>query len=357
MVFDILEQFNLQGKVIRTEAYGNGHINWTYRVYVDSGESYVLQRINTYVFNDPVGLMRNIEILTDYMRERVENKDSILQLIRAKNKRFFIVNEDGQYWRVYRFVPNSVCYDAAPNLELFRECGSTFGNFQNLLADFPVEKLIETIPDFHNTPVRYEAYEEALDDASYRRVRYIQPELDFVESCKEFAPFLMDKLAAGELRLRVTHNDTKINNVLFDERTQKGLSVIDLDTTMPGFPALDFGDAIRYAGNAGAEDEQNLDKVFLKLDYFESFAQGFCGTCKERLDPEELQVCPEAAKLVTLETGVRFLTDYLMGDVYFKTDYPEHNLVRARTQFKLVQDMDKHMQEMHDIINRILEEK
>lgn len=357
MIYDILQQFNLQGRVIRTEPYGNGHINWTYRCFVESGDSYIVQRINTYVFNDPVGLMNNIEKLTDYLRDRApeEEKQNILQLIKAKNGRFFTVTEEGQYWRTYRFIPDSVCYDAAPSLELFEECGRTFGNFQSTLADFPVDRLVETIPDFHNTVKRYEAFEQALDDAPYRIVRYAEEEIAFAHDRKPFASFLMDKIASKEIPLRVTHNDTKINNVLFHEKTNKGLSVIDLDTVMPGLPAVDFGDSIRYGANNGAEDEQDLSKVFLRMDNFEAFAKGFCGTSKERLAHEELEICAEAARLITLEIGLRFLTDYLMGNVYFKTAYPEHNLVRARSQFKLVADMEQKKKQMQDVIDRILE--
>lgn len=349
----ILGRYDLGGNVVSCTQFGNGHINWTYKVETDRGTSFILQRINTYVFRDPEGLMRNIELLTDFMREKTDDPRKVLQLIPADDGKTYITAGD-EYWRVYVYVADSVCFDQAPDPEIFEECGAAFGNFQNMLADFPVSSLIETIPNFHNTPSRFADFEAALAEDTAGRADKVLPEIDYVLSEKPISSFLLDKVRCGEIPMRVTHNDTKINNILFDRVTRKPLCVVDLDTTMPGIPAMDFGDGIRYAGNNAAEDETDLSKVFLRMDLFRSFAEGFCGTSRSHLLPEELMLCPDAAKLITLETGVRFLTDYLKGDVYFQIAYPEHNLVRARTQFKLAADMDMRMTEMRTVISEIL---
>ena len=351
----ILSQYDLGGKVVSCERFGVGHINWTYRVETADGGLFVLQKINTYVFRDPVGLMRNIGLLTDFMRKKTDDPRKVLELIRTTGGSTYVVTDDDEYWRIYVFVRDCVCYDEAENLELFRESGRAFGNFQNMLADFPVSELVETIPNFHNTVSRYRDFEAALAADVKGRAAGVRQDIENYLSQKPFASFLLDKVAAGEIPLRVTHNDTKINNVLFDRTTQKALCVVDLDTTMPGIAAIDFGDGIRYAGNNAAEDENDLSKVFLRMDLFRAFAEGFCGMSRDYLGRNELMLCPEASKLITLETGLRFLADYLEGDVYFHTDYPEHNLVRARTQFKLAMDMEKHMDAMRGIIGEILE--
>ncbi len=354
---NILSQYDLGGSVTTCEAYGNGHINWTYDIKTDNGKRYILQRINTYVFRDPVGLMRNTVLLTDFMRKKVDDPRKVLQLIPTKSGEFYFVNEKDEYWRIFVFVENCICYDKAESLELFRESGRAFGNFQNLLADFPVDSLIETIPDFHNTPERYRAFEEALAADTAKRAGTAKAEIGYVLSQKQFASFLLDKVKDGVIPLRVTHNDTKINNVLFDKDTNEALCIVDLDTTMPGIAAMDFGDCIRYAGNNAAEDEKDLNKVFLRMDLFRAFAEGFCTSCKESLSREELLLCPEASKMITLETGVRFLADYLQGDVYFHIAYPEHNLDRARVQFRLAADMDDKMEAMRDVIISVLDNK
>ena len=350
----ILSRYDLGGNIVSCRQFGVGHINWTYRVLTDRGGDFVLQRINTYVFRDPVGLMRNIELLTDFMRKKTDDPREVLELIRTKDGAGFVVTDNDEYWRVYVFVRNSICYDQAPNYEVFRKCGAAFGNFQNMLSDFPVETLIETIPNFHNTVSRYADFEAALAADTVHRAADVKPEVDYVLSQKHLAPFLLDKVASGEIPLRVTHNDTKINNVLFDKDTDQPLCVVDLDTTMPGISAIDFGDTIRYAGNNAAEDEKDLSKVFLRMDLFRVYAEGFCGVSRTNLTREELMLCPEASKIVTLEIGVRFLTDYLQGDVYFHTAYSDHNLVRARTQFELARDMDRKMDEMRKVIRDVV---
>ena len=351
----ILAHYDFGAPVISCEQFGVGHINWTYRVETKAGGLFVLQRINTYVFRDPVGLMRNIELITDFMRKKEPDPRKVLELVPTIDGQTFIVTDNDEYWRVYVFVKDCICFDQAETPEIFRDTGSAFGQFQNLLADFPVESLIETIPDFHNTVARFRALETAIAKDEKKRAAGAQREIDYVLSQKPFASFLIDKVASGEIPLRVTHNDTKINNVLFDRVTNKPLCVVDLDTTMPGTAAMDFGDSIRYAGNNAAEDEPDLEKVFLRMDLFRAYAEGFCGAARENLNRNELVICPEASKLVTLEIGVRFLTDYLEGDVYFHTAYAEHNLTRARVQFALARDMDAKMDEMKSVIESILD--
>lgn len=354
-VRQILSKYNLGSPVTECNQFGNGHINWTYQIKTAAGDQFVLQRINTYVFRDPVGLQRNIELLTDFMRKKEDDPRKVLELVPALDGKSYIVTESDEYWRIYVFVQDCICYDKAESLELFRESGRAFGHFHNLLADFPVDSLIETIPNFHNTPVRFQDFEKALAEDIAGRAAGAKAEIDYVLSQKYFASFLLDKAASGEIPLRVTHNDTKINNVLFDRTSQKALCVCDLDTTMPGIPAMDFGDCIRYAGNNAAEDEPDLDKVFLRMDLFKAFAEGYCEMSKTNLKREELLICPEAAKLITLETGMRFLADYLQNDVYFHIAYPEHNLIRARVQFKLAADMEKHMEDMRNVILSIID--
>ena len=351
----ILSCYDFGSPVVRCEQFGVGHINWTYRVETKNGGLFVLQRINTYVFRDPAGLMRNIELITEFMRKKETDPRKVLELVPALNGSSYLVTDDNEYWRVYVFVRDCICYDQAETSDIFHDTGMAFGTFENLLSDFPVSELIETIPDFHNTVARYRAFEAAAARDIKGRAVNAEKEIEYVLSQKPFASFLLDKVSAGEIPLRVTHNDTKINNVLFDRMTKKPLCVVDLDTTMPGIPAMDFGDSIRYAGNNAAEDETDLSKVFLRMDLFKAFAEGFCGVCRENLKREELILCPEASKLDTLEIGVRFLTDYLEGGVYFHTAYPEHNLTRARVQFKLAEDMDSKMNEMKNVIESILD--
>lgn len=355
MFEDILTHFQLKGNILRCEPYGKGHINRTFRAETDSGTDYILQRINSYVFKDPVGLMRNIELLCDYLSEKADDPRESMQLVRTHDGLTYYTDAEGEYWRVYVFVADSVYYDNAPDMETFTESGRAFGAFQNRLAFFPVEQLIETIPNFHNTVSRFDAFEKALAEDVCGRAAGVRDEIEGYLSFKPYASFLTDRISSGELPLRVTHNDTKINNILFDRATNRGLCVIDLDTTMPGLPVNDFGDSIRYAANNSAEDDPNPENSFLRMDLFDAYSKGFCTACRENLPLSELRYCPEGAMIMTLECGVRFLADYLMGDVYFHTAYPEHNLVRARTQLNLVRDMERKMTLMHETVDRILD--
>ena len=265
----------------------------------------------------------------------------------------WIVDGDGEYWRMYSFISDSVCYQHTRSGELLRESGAAFGAFQRSLAEFPARELCETIPRFHDTPNRYAAFKAALDSDAHGRAKYVGREIDFILEREEYAGVLMSRRAEGALPLRVTHNDTKLNNVLFDRRTKKSLCVIDLDTVMPGLSVLDFGDSIRFGASTAAEDERDLDKVSFSQPLFEAYAEGFLSVCGESLTECEIDSLCDGAAVITLENGVRFLTDYLSGDVYYRVSYDGHNLDRCRTQLKLVACMESRRDAMQSAIARI----
>ena len=343
----VLRQFALSGAPVCSEPYGSGHINGTYLVRCAGGARYILQRINTAVFRDPVSLMRNIELVTAHLRKKISDPRGVLRLVPTKSGTHFAV-EDSEYWRVYELVRDSVCYQAA-NRALFYECAVAFGSFQNHLADFSADLLAETIPHFHDTPARYRALRSTIaENASGRRAQ-AEREIDFALSFEPFSHTLVDLQVSGALPLRVTHNDTKINNVLFDEKTQKALCVIDLDTVMPGLSVNDFGDAIRYGASTAAEDEKDLTRVRLDLGLYQAYVDGYLSTCGRSLTQAEMEMLPVGAKMMTLECGVRFLADHIAGDVYFHISRENHNLDRARTQFQLVREMDAHWDDMRRI--------
>ncbi len=346
----VLFRFALSSAPISSEPYGSGHINGTFLVRCESGERYILQRINTTVFRDPAALMNNIALVTEHLRKKVSDPRGVLRLIPTITGETYAVS-DGEYWRVYELVQNSVCFQAADS-DLFYESAVAFGRFQNQLADFPAEQLVETIPHFHDTPVRYAAFHRAIqENASGRRVQ-VSREIDFVLSQEPFAATLTDLQIKGELPLRVTHNDTKINNVLFDETTRKPLCVVDLDTVMPGLSVNDFGDAIRFGASTAAEDERDLNRVHFDLGLYETYVKGYLSTCGNSLTKTELAMLPVGAKMMTLECGLRFLADHIAGDVYFHISREDHNLDRARTQLQLVQEMDANWDEMRFIAER-----
>ena len=344
----VLSSFALSGAPVSCEPYGSGHINGTQLVVCENGARYILQHINTNVFREPEALMRNIELVTAHLRAKVEDPRGVLRLVPALDGRKFAV-EHGQYWRVYELVENSICYQSADNA-LFYESAVAFGRFQNQLADFPAEQLAETIPHFHDTPARYAAFRRAVEENAAGRRELVQPEIDFVLSREAFSHTLVDLQAAGELPLRVTHNDTKINNVLFDAVTNKALCVIDLDTVMPGLSVNDFGDAIRFGASTAAEDERDLSRVHFDLGLYETYVRGYLSTCGESLTKTEKAMLPTGAKMMTLECGMRFLADHLAGDVYFHVSRENQNLDRARTQFRLVEEMENCWDQMQKIV-------
>ena len=345
----ILEQFSLDAAVVSFERYGGGHINETYLVVTETGRRYILQRINHYVFKNVEGLMGNIAAVTEYLRGVTSDPRGVMTLIKTTEGKDFLTYEDGSFWRIYEFVEDSICLQAPETPEDFYQSAVAFGNFQQQLKDFPAHTLCEVIPNFHNTADRYRLFREALAADVCGRAAQVQAEVDFALARESEAATLVNMLAAGELPLRVTHNDTKLNNVMLDAATRKPLCVVDLDTVMPGLSLYDFGDSIRFGAATAAEDEKDLSKVEMDLDLYGIYTKGFLSACPG-LTKMEREMLPMGAKLMTLECGVRFLTDYLNGDVYFKTHYDGQNLDRCRTQFKLVADMESKWDAMKRIV-------
>lgn len=332
----IAELFNIDGAALSVMSLGNGHINDTYLVVTDSGR-YVLQRINTHVFKSPDQLMHNIKAVTDYMHSR-------MQVITSLDGGLFIVTPDG-HWRMFTYIENSYTCERVESPEQFREIGRAYGSFIQDLAGFPAEDLYETIEGFHDTRRRFEQLIKACEEDPLGRKHAALAELCFAREREKDTDMLNDCIRRSEIPLRVTHNDTKINNVLLDKDTGKVVCVIDLDTVMPGLTVNDFGDAIRSGASTGKEDEGDLEQVRLDLDLYRSYTAGFIAGCPD-LTEKEIELMPVGARLMALECGIRFLTDYIEGDHYFKTAYPEHNLIRCRAQFRLVQDMEEHWEEM-----------
>lgn len=333
--------------------YGNGHINDTFLVV--SEKRYILQRMNTRIFTCPEKLMENICHVTEHIRSKAteDKKRASLVVVPTLDGENFFVDSDNSYWRMYEFTERTITLERVESKEDFYLCAEAFGKFQGLLSDFPAQKLFEVIKDFHNTPVRYENFLRAVEKNSENRLKDVQKEVDSVISRREFCNILEDARRNGELPLRVTHNDTKLNNILFDEVTRSPVCVIDLDTVMPGYSVNDFGDSIRFGANTATEDETDLSKVSLDLELFETYAKGFLKGCGGSLTKKEIELLPIGAIMMTLECGMRFLTDYLEGDVYFKIHRPHHNLDRARNQFALVSDMEKKLPIMMDIISKL----
>ena len=359
----ILSNFKYAGEPYSCEVYGNGHINSTFKIECKDGNSvtrYILQKINSNIFPDTDALTENIENVTEFLKEKITKRGgdvlretlSLVPTVEGKN---YYTDENGENWRSYIFIEDTVCYDKIENPKDFYNCGYAFGNFQNLLADFPAEKLHEVILNFHNTPVRYETFKKAVSADICGRAKSVRKEIDFVNAHESDMSLLTDMLKKGEIPLRVTHNDTKLNNCMFDKNTGKTICVIDLDTVMPGLRAYDYGDSIRYGATTGAEDEIDLSKVNFSLELFKSYTEGFIKACGESMSYQEALSLPIGAKIMTLECGMRFLTDYLEGDTYFKTTRENHNLDRCRTQFKLVSDMEKQWDKMNDIVLREFE--
>ena len=345
----ILRQFCLDAEPASCTPYGCGHINRTYLVATAGGRCYILQKINHHTFRDVAGLMENIELVTEHLRRKSPDPRSVLTLIRTKDGKSYLEADDG-YWRVFRFVEDSICLQQPESDADFYESAVGFGTFQQLLSDFPAEKLHETIPNFHNTPDRYRAFHETLTRDPMHRAAQVQPEIEFALARQAEMAALQNALDAGELPLRVTHNDTKLNNVLFDAKTRRALCIIDLDTVMPGSALYDYGDSIRFGAATAAEDERELDKMEMSLERFRVFTRGYVRACPG-LTQKELERLPLGAKVMTMECGVRFLTDHIDGDNYFSIHREGQNLDRAHTQFKLVADMERKWDKMKEIVN------
>ena len=358
---EAIAHFQYEGRLIKDEPFGNGHINDTFLLTFELNKmgrmKAILQRMNNSIFEEPVQLMENILGVTDFLREKItaaggDPTRETLSVIPALDGKPYYKDSFGDYWRSYIFITDATSFDQVERPEQFYQSGVAFGNFQRMLADYPADTLFEVIKGFHDTKARLEVFKKAVEADVMGRAKDVQEEIRFVLDREDVANYLCDCLANGEIPLRVTHNDTKLNNVMIDNVTGKGLCVIDLDTVMPGLAANDFGDSIRFGANTGAEDEKDLRKISLSLSRFEAFTKGFLAACGKALTPLEIETLPWGAKLMTLECGVRFLTDYLSGDTYFRIHRPEHNLDRTRTQFALVADMERKWADMAAIVAR-----
>lgn len=356
----IIEQFNLKGDYTGYETINNGHINSTYNVVFNNNgvpQKYVVQKINTHIFTNPEKLMSNIVGVTHHIAKKYEamgedKSRRTLSFIPAKDGKYFYKDSANDCWRAYHYVDDVYTCNTIDSAEVFENAGIAFGDFQNILADYDSASLYETIENFHNTVSRFSDFKKAVTEDKAGRLSSVKAEVDFAIARENDAHVLVDLIAEGKLPLRVTHNDTKLNNILFDNQTNKGICIIDLDTVMPGLSLYDFGDSIRFGANTGAEDEKDLDKVSLSLELYEAYVKGYLSSAKNALTDCEKEYLPFSAKLMTYECGIRFLTDYLNGDTYFKTAYPEHNLDRCRSQFKLVDDMEKKMDKMVEITKK-----
>lgn len=360
---NVVRNFLFEGEFLRAEPYGNGHINDTFAAYFrkENGtvHRYILQRINHKVFASPENLMKNIAAVTRHLREKIilaggDYARETLNLIPTVEGGSFYKSPEGTYWRGYIFIEQAQTYEKVIDARHFYNAGRAFGNFQKMLSDFPAHTLYETIPDFHNTVKRYHDLLAAVEKDVANRARYVGEEIAFVKERKNEISLIVDLLKQRKIPLRVTHNDTKFNNIMIDDRTGEGICVIDLDTVMPGSSLYDFGDAIRFGASSALEDEKDLTKVWVRLDLFDAFTRGFLETAGDFLTPLELRYLAFSAKLMTFECGIRFLTDYLNGDTYFKIRREEHNLDRARNQFKLVKDMEEKKEAMEAIVNKYL---
>jgi Ser/Thr protein kinase RdoA (MazF antagonist) len=352
-MLSILDRFQLEGAPVSCERYGSGHINETYLVVTQAPHRYILQKINRRIFQDVPALMENILAVTSYLARRDPDPRHVLTLVSAADGKAYCRDEEGESWRVYEFVTGGICLDRAESAADFYQSAVAFGRFQTMLSDFPAHTLHETIARFHDTPARFGALHRAMEQDAALRRRKVAEEIEFALQREAEAALLMRLLSEGALPLRVTHNDTKLNNVILDEKTRTPLCVIDLDTVMPGLVANDFGDSIRFGASTAAEDEVDLDRVSLSLPLYETYVRGFLGACGQHLTPREVETLPLGAKLMTLENGVRFLTDYLEGDHYYAIHRPGHNLDRCRTQFRLVRDMERKWNEMNEAVARL----
>ena len=354
--------FDVSGELVNVEECHNGHINRTYFLTYKNGEStkrYVMQMVNTDIFKKPDEVMENIVNVTAHIRKGLEAKGidpdrRTLNVIWTKSGKWGHVDRRGIYWRMYDFVEDSECYMQVESAEMFEKVGFAFGKFQRQLADFDASVLHESIPNFHNTEWRFANLEKAIAENKSGRAHLVSDEIKFALDRKNITSFINNSIADGSIQLRVTHNDTKLNNIMIDRESGEGICVIDLDTVMPGSVLADFGDSIRFGASSAAEDETDLDKVYCRLDMFESYAKGFIEGLEGSLSESEIRALPMGALILTYETGIRFLSDYLDGDTYFRVSYPNHNLDRARNQFKLVADMEEKMAEMNTIIEKYI---
>ena len=362
---NIINQFDFQGRYFSVEELTSGNINVTYKLtYIQedgSRQQYVLQKINTTVFKKPTELMENIRLVVNHIaramdKENVARERHILEFISVKQGGYLYCDGNGGYWRAYVFVDNAVAYNSIEKPEHFREAGRGFGKFQKYLFDFPAEKLAATIPDFHNTTKRFYAFVAAVAADKAGRVSSIEKEIDFFFDRRKMMNKIIALTESGVLPERVTHNDTKLNNVLIDNETGKAICVIDLDTVMPGSILYDYGDAIRYGACTAAEDEPDTSKIGVDMELFKLFTDGFVSEIAHTITDDEIKNLPLGVLVLTCELAMRFLTDYINGDEYFKVQYHEHNLVRARAQMKLLEEFEKRYDEMQEYVDALLKQ-
>ena len=352
---DVVSKFKIRGDVISCEPYGDGHINDTYLI-ITTRQKYIMQRVNTKVFADIDLLMNNIEKVLRYAAENIKAEGGdpdreAMTIIHTKEKERYLRYGDDCY-RMYIFIDKTVSLNLARDEKDFYEAGVAFGKFVRMLDGFDASEVKDTIPDFHNTKKRFEKFLQTLEADKLGRAKEVKKEIEFVLQRKDFCAKIVDKLESGELKSRVTHNDTKLNNVLLDAKTGKSVAVIDLDTIMSGAVCYDFGDSVRFGCSTALEDEEDLSKVHFSLPLFEVYSKGFLGELKGVLDKEEIDSMPLGSLMMTFECGMRFLTDYLDGDNYFRVSKEKHNLIRCRTQFRLVEEMEKAYSKMLAIVRK-----
>jgi len=360
ILVEVLGAYDFPATLLGAARYGQGHINDTFCVVCQPQEGdavrYILQGLSLAAFPHPDELMENFIGITSYLRDKVianggDPLRETLSLVKTRDGKDYYTDSNGKVWRLTPFIENTDCFQSATP-ELFEASARSFGRFQYMLQGYPAETLHEAIVNFHNTEDRYAKFEAALAADKHDRAKDIQAEIQFVLDRKADCSVALQALRDGKLPLRVTHNDTKLNNILIDRATGEGICVIDLDTTMPGLSINDFGDSIRFGANHSKEDEKDLSKVNFDIDLYEAYTRGFLEGAQGSLTEGELEYLPWGARLMTLECGIRFLTDYLDGDHYFRIHYPEQNLDRCRTQFKLVKDMEEQFDAMAAVIRK-----
>jgi len=356
----ILNKFQIDSSIKQTSSFGGGHINDTFIVQCNGAEAkqYILQKVNSFVFRDVEGLMSNIDIATSHIRAKLESENSTdidrrsLSLTRTHDNQLFYHDDEDQYWRIFNFIDDHKVFDGAPNTEIAFEGAKMFGRFINQLSDLDTSKVVETIPDFHNIKVRLANLETAIKKDPQGRVCCLHQEIDYIRSRYEIMTVIQNLGEKGLLTPRIVHNDTKVNNVLFDQHN-KGLCVVDLDTIMPGYVHYDFGDGIRTCANTGGEDDEDLSRIEYDMDMFEAFSDGFIGEVHSILNETERDSMAHAALLFPFIMGVRFLTDYIEGDIYYKVNHAYHNYYRARAQLKLAQEGEMNLEEMQNVLNKL----
>jgi Ser/Thr protein kinase RdoA (MazF antagonist) len=357
----IVGHFQFEGDFLDVSPCGFGHINDTcaarFRKTSGAVHRYILQRINRNVFKHPEELMHNVEKVTAHLREKIvaaggDPDRETLNLVPTVDGKTFYKTHDGKYWRAYIFIEGAQTYQVVEDLDHVYNAAKAFGSFQELLGDLPAGQIYETIPNFHHTRKRFEAFIEAVGRDAKNRAQFARAGIEFAEQRAEETLVLVDLLERGKLPERVTHNDTKLNNVMIDDETGEGICVIDLDTVMPGLSLYDFGDCVRSGANMAGEDERDLSRVRVDLEVFDCLAHGYLDAARDFLTPLEIDYLPFSAKLMTLECGMRFLTDYLEGDVYFKIHRENHNLDRSRAQFRIVSDVEEKLNQMERIVEK-----